>query len=168
MTRSNPTQSPMVDNDPGEPQVFPPLGPAIKVLMNWPRFPPSFWGFNAMLDLIPEETIHPPLGLLTVAALCPKNWSVRLVDRNIGEDLLDSDILWADLVMVSGMPVQKDDICETLRRARVLGKRTMIGGPYASSEPQVMLPLADHVVVGEPDEVFDTIAVDLERGLAKR
>ena len=168
MTRSNPTQSPMVDNDPGEPQVFPPLGPAIKVLMIWPRFPPSFWGFDAMLDLIPEEAIHPPLGLLTVAALCPKNWSLRLVDRNIGEDLLDSDIRWADLVMVSGMPVQKDDIRETLRRARVLGKRTMIGGPYASSEPQVMLPLADHVVVGEPDEVFDTIAVDLERGLAKR
>ena len=168
MTRSNPTQSPMVDNDPGEPQVFPPLGPAIKVLMIWPRFPPSFWGFDAMLDLIPEEAIHPPLGLLTVAALCPKNWSVRLVDRNIGEDLLDSDIRWADLVMVSGMPVQKDDIRETLRRARVLGKRTMIGGPYASSEPQVLLPLADHVVVGEPDEVFDTIATDLERGLAKR
>ena len=168
MTRSNPTQSPTVDNDPGEPQIFPPLGPAIKVLMIWPRFPPSFWGFDAMLDLIPEEAIHPPLGLLTVAALCPKNWSLRLVDRNIGEDLLDSDIRWADLVMVSGMPVQKDDIRETLRRARVLGKRTMIGGPYASSEPQVLLPLADHVVVGEPDEVFDTIAVDLERGLAKR
>jgi radical SAM superfamily enzyme YgiQ (UPF0313 family) len=155
-------------DDGGDPHTFPPLGAAIKVLMIWPRFPPSFWGFNAMLDLIPEETIHPPLGLLTVAALCPKNWSLRLVDRNIGEDLLDSDILWADLIMVSGMPVQKDDIRETLRRARLLGKRTMIGGPYASSEPQVLLRLADHVVVGEPDEASDRIAVDLERGLAKR
>ena len=164
--RTPPT--PALSDDRGDPHSFPPLGPATKVLMVWPRFPPSFWGFNAMLDLIPEETIHPPLGLLTVAALCPKNWRVRLVDRNIGEDLLDSDILWADLVMVSGMPVQKDDICETLRRARVLGKRTMIGGPYASSEPQVLLQLADHVLVGEPDEVFDTIAADLERGLAER
>ena len=163
----NPPEAALTD-DGNDPHAFPPLGASIKVLMVWPRFPPSFWGFNAMLDLIPEETIHPPLGLLTVAALCPKNWSVRLVDRNIGEDLLDSDIRWADLVMVSGMPVQKDDIRETLRRARVLGKRTMIGGPYASSEPQVLLPLADHVVVGEPDEVFDTIATDLERGLAKR
>jgi len=163
----NPPEAALTD-DGNDPHAFPPLGASIKVLMVWPRFPPSFWGFNAMLDLIPEETIHPPLGLLTVAALCPKNWSVRLVDRNIGEDLLDSDIRWADLVMVSGMPVQKDDIRETLRRARVLGKRTMIGGPYASSEPQVLLPLADHVVGGEPDEVFDTIATDLERGLAKR
>ncbi len=44
----------------------------------------------------------------------------------------------------------------------------MMGGPYASSEPQVLLPLADHVVVGEPDEVFTEIAADLEQGSAKR
>ena len=92
---------------------------------------------------------------------------MKLVDRSF-EDLLDRDLLWADLVMVSGMPVQKDDIRETLLRARALGKRTMIGGPYASSEPQVLLRQADHVVVGEPDEIFDEIATDLERGSAKR
>jgi radical SAM superfamily enzyme YgiQ (UPF0313 family) len=146
---------------------FPPLGSAIKVLMIWPRFPPSFWSFEAMLDLLPEETIHPPLGLLTVAALCPQNWKLKLVNRSF-EDLLDRDLLWADLVMVSGMAVQKDDIRATLLRARALGKRTMIGGPYASSEPEVLLRLADHVVVGEPDEIFDEIATDLERGSAKR
>ena len=60
------------DEDPRDPHSFPPLGAAIKVLMIWSRFPPSFWSFEAMLDLIPEETTHPPLGLLTVAALCPK------------------------------------------------------------------------------------------------
>jgi radical SAM superfamily enzyme YgiQ (UPF0313 family) len=153
--------------DRGDPHSFPPLGAAIKVLMIWPRFPPSFWSFEAMLDLLPEETIHPPLGLLTVAALCPKNWKLKLVDRSF-EDLVDRDLLWADLVMVSGMVVQKDDIGETLLRARALGKRTMMGGPYASSEPQVLLRLADHVVVGEPDEIFDGIATDLEQGSAKR
>ena len=158
---------PALSEDRGDPHTFPPLGTAIKVLMVWPRFPPSFWSFEALLDLIPEETIHPPLGLLTVAALCPKNWKLKLVNRSF-EDLLDRDLLWADLVMVSGMAVQKEDIRETLLRARALGKRTMTGGPYASSEPQVLLQLADHVVVGEPDEVFDGIATDLERGSAKR
>jgi radical SAM superfamily enzyme YgiQ (UPF0313 family) len=146
---------------------FPPLGEAIKVLMIWPRFPPSFWGFAAMLELLREETIHPPLGLLTLAALCPKSWKIRLIDRSF-ETLHDRDILWADLVMVSGMGVQKDDIRQTLLRARALGKRTMIGGPYASSEPDTLLALADHVVVGEPDEVFGRIAADLERGSAQR
>jgi radical SAM superfamily enzyme YgiQ (UPF0313 family) len=167
MTDSQKPSPPAVTDDRGDPRSFPPLGAATKVLMIWPRFPPSFWSFRGMMALIPEETIHPPLGLLTVAALCPKNWQLRLVDRSF-EELLDSDILWADLVMVSGMPVQKDDICETLLRARALGKRTMIGGPYASSEPQVLLGLADHVVVGEPDEIFDRIAADLERGCPQR
>ena len=151
----------------GDAHSFPPLGAALKVLMVWPRFPPSFWSFEATLDLLPEKTIHPPLGLLTVAALCPQNWKLKLVNRSF-EDLVDRDLLWADLVMVSGMAVQKDDIRETLLRARALGKRTMMGGPYASAEPQVLLRLADHVVVGEPDEVFDGIAADLERGSAQR
>ncbi|MGO8815516.1 MAG: B12-binding domain-containing radical SAM protein [Terriglobia bacterium] len=151
----------------GDPNTFPPLGVGIKVLLVWPRFPRSFWSFEAMLDLVPEKTVHPPLGLLTVAALCPKSWKLKLVNRNF-QDLLDSDLLWADLVMVSGMAVQKDDIRTTLLRARALGKRTMMGGPYASSEPEVLLRLADHVVVGEPDEIFDGIAADLERGSAKR
>ncbi len=70
--------------------------------------------------------------------------------------------------MVSGMRVQYDDIGEVLTRARALGKRTMVGGPYASSEPEALLPLADHVVAGEPDEVFAVIAADLEGGSAKR
>jgi len=145
---------------------FPPLGPALKVLLVWPRFPSSFWTFDGVLDLVPIETNQPPLGLLTVAALCPKTWSLKLIDRSF-EDLLDSDLLWADLIMVSGMRVQKDDIRETLLRARALGKRTMIGGPFASSEPELLQRLADHVVVGEPDEVFPEIASDIERGSAK-
>jgi radical SAM superfamily enzyme YgiQ (UPF0313 family) len=151
---------------PTEPR-FAPLGPAVKALMVWPQFPPSFWSFSGMMELIPEKTIHPPLGLLTVAALCPKSWTLRLIDRSF-EDLQDRDLLWADLVMLSGMRVQKEDMHRTLLRARRLGKRTIVGGPYASSEPQAVLPYADHVVVGEPDEAFPEIAADLERGAAKR
>jgi len=154
-------------DDRGDLCTFPPLGEAIKVLMVWPRFPPSFWSFAGVMELLREETLHPPLGLLTLAALCPKYWKLRLIDRSF-ETLLDRDILWADLVMVSGMSVQRDDIRQTLLRARALGKRTMIGGSYASSEPDTLLPLADHVVVGEPDEVFDRIAADLEGGSAQR
>ena len=167
MARSSPTQSSAAGNDLGEPQVFPPLGPAIKVLMIWPRFPSSFWSFDGVMSLVPVETDQPPLGLLTVGALCPKNWTLRLIDRSF-EDLTDADILWADLVMVSGMRVQKNDIRDILLRVRALGKRTMIGGPYASSEPDTLLLLADHVVVGEPDEVFPEIATDLECGTAQR
>lgn len=146
---------------------FPPLGPALKVLMVWPVIPSSFWGFQGMMNLLPEKTTMPPLGLITVAALCPKDWTVRLIDQAF-DTLRDADILWADLVMVSGMHVQEHGVIETLARARRLGKRTMVGGPYASSEPEVLLKYADHVVVGEPDEEFPQIARDLEQGMSRR
>src|ERR1700674_2589306 len=146
---------------------FPPLGPAIKVLMVWPRFPASFWSLGELTEIVPERSLMPPLGLITVAALCPKNWKIRLVDLAF-EELGDDDVLWADLVMVSAMAVQREGVRQTLERASKLNRRTMIGGPYASSDPQALLPLADHVVVGEPDEIFPEIAADLERGSARR
>jgi len=146
---------------------FPPLGPSIKVLMVWPRIPSSFWGFQAMLDLISERSILPPLGLITVAALCPPTWEIRLIDRAF-QELSDDDLRRADLVMVSAMQIQHEDAYRTLARARALGRRTMVGGPFASSQPELLLPLVDHVVVGEPDEVFDEIARDVETGSARR
>ena len=146
---------------------FPPLGKKIKALLVWPQIPNSFWTFAGMLDLLPEKVVMPPLGLITLAALCPAQWTVRLIDEAV-EDLTDDDILWADLVMVGAMTVQKTGLYEVLARARRLGRRTMVGGPYASGEPDRMLPIADHVVVGEPDEVFFEIARDLEEGTARK
>src|SRR5579863_3429766 len=156
-----------MDRDLEDVRSFPPLGRAIKVLMVWPRFPSSFWGLSEVKEIVPERSLVPPLGLITVAALCPKRWKIRLVDL-ASEELSDDDILWSDLVMVSAMAVQREGVRQTLERASKLNRRTMIGGPYASSEPEALLPLADHVVVGEPDEVFPEIAADLERGSARR
>ena len=146
---------------------FPPLGDRINALLVWPKIPNSFWAFNGMLELLPEKVVMPPLGLATVAALCPPNWSLRLVDQAV-EELTDEDLRWADLVMVGGMEVQKAGMYETLARARSMGRRTIVGGPHASSEPRLMLELADHVVVGEPDEIFDQIASGIQDGTAKR
>jgi radical SAM superfamily enzyme YgiQ (UPF0313 family) len=146
---------------------FPPLGRQIKVLMVWPQFPPSFWSFAGMMQVLDEKVLMPPLGLITVAALCPKEWTIRLIDQQV-EEVSDEDILWADLVMSGGMKVQRKGLEEILARARRLGRRTVVGGPYASGEPEVLLEVADHVVAGEPDEVFGEIARDFENGTARR
>ena len=156
-----------MDRDLEDVRVFLPLGPAIKVLMVWPRFPASFWSLGEVMEIVPERSLVPPLGLITVAALCPKQWEIRLVDLAF-EELRDEDLLWADLVMLSAMAVQREEVRQILERASKLSRRTMIGGPYASSEPEVLVPLADHVVVGEPDEIFQEIARDLEAGSARR
>src|ERR1700680_1166695 len=139
---------------------FAPLGPNLKVLMVWPKFPASFWGFEGVLEMLPERAMTPPLGLITVAALCPATWNLRLIDHAF-EELRDEDLLWADLVMISAMHAQHADARAILARARALGRRTFIGGPWASSDPEAVLADADHVLVGEAEEVFGDIAAAL-------
>jgi radical SAM superfamily enzyme YgiQ (UPF0313 family) len=145
---------------------LPPLGPNLKVLLVWPRFPPSFWGFEGVLEMLPEAAMTPPLGLITVAALCPAKWNLRLIDRAF-DPLRDEDFAWADLVMVSAMHAQRADAIDVMRRARAAGTRTFIGGPWASSDPEAVQVEADHVMVGEAEEAFAAIARDLEQGTAQ-
>jgi radical SAM superfamily enzyme YgiQ (UPF0313 family) len=135
--------------------------------MVWPSFPPSFWGFEGVLEMIPERAMTPPLGLITVAALCPATWQIRLIDHAF-ETLRDDDLKWADLVMVSAMHAQRADALHILGRARALGRRTFVGGPWASTDPEAVLLVADHVMVGEAEEAFPAIATALENGTAKR
>ena len=145
---------------------LPPLGSNLNVLLVWPRFPPSFWGFEGVLQMLPEAAMTPPLGLITVAALCPPEWTLRLLDHAFDE-IRDEDLRWADLVMVSAMHAQRADAIDVVRRARAAGTRTFVGGPWASSDPDAVQLEADHVMVGEAEEVFAGIARELEQGTAQ-
>ena len=146
---------------------FPPLGPNVTVLLVWPKFPSSYWGMEGMREILPERALMPPLALITIAALLPAGWKIRLIDCAF-QELRDSDILQSDLVMLSAMHAQRAGVHSALSLCRHLGRRTIIGGPYASSQPDELLGLADHVVVGEVDEVFPSIAADFEGGRARR
>jgi radical SAM superfamily enzyme YgiQ (UPF0313 family) len=145
---------------------LPPLGPNLNVLLVWPRFPPSFWGFEGVLQMLPEAAMTPPLGLITVAALCPPEWKLRLLDHAFDE-VSDEDLRGAGLVLVSAMHAQRADAVDILRRARAVGTRTFVGGPWASSDPEAVQVEADHVMVGEAEEVFAGIARELEQGTAQ-
>ena len=59
----------------------------------------------------------PPLGLLTVAAMFPNSWELRLVDMNVVQ-LKDEDLEWADLVLTSTMVVQQRSPRDVLARWR--------------------------------------------------
>src|ERR1700691_2522717 len=159
---------PSTEPEPSEEPTYtslPPLGSNLKVLMVWPSFPPSFWGFEGVLQMIPERAMTPPLGLITVAALCPASWQIKLIDHAF-QELRDEDLQWADLVMVSAMHAQRADALATLSRARAFGRRTFVGGPWASTDPEAVLRVADHVMVGEAEEAFPGIAAALENGTA--
>jgi radical SAM superfamily enzyme YgiQ (UPF0313 family) len=102
---------------------------------------------------------------MTIAALLPSSWQKRLIDTNV-ERLKETDLTWADVVLVSGMQVQQEHLASIIERCRVRGLRTVVGGPIASSMPAAELK-ADHVVIGEAEDLIATLARDLEAGQAR-
>lgn len=46
----------------------------MNVLMIYPQYPNTFWGFKHALKFISKKSAFPPLGLLTVAAMLPEDW----------------------------------------------------------------------------------------------
>ena len=108
---------------------------ARNVLMVYPRFvADSFFNFRAACEAIGRRSAAAPLGLITVAALLPPEWSVRFLDRNI-EELTERDLAWADLVMTGGMIVQQRDTLDIVRMCRARGIPVAVGGPDATSSP---------------------------------
>jgi len=81
----------------------------MRVLLVNPEFPRSFWTLRETLKQTSRKTLLPPLGLLTVTALLPPSRELRLVDLNT-RALTASDWLWADLVMITGMIIQRQGI----------------------------------------------------------
>ena len=57
--------------------------------------------------MLGKKSLLPPLGLLTVAALLPRDWEVKLCDLNV-RPLDDGELAWADAVFLSGMLVQRE------------------------------------------------------------
>jgi radical SAM superfamily enzyme YgiQ (UPF0313 family) len=137
----------------------------MNALLVYPEWPDTYWSFKHALPFQGKRSSYPPLGLLTIAALLPNNWGKRLVDMNVRE-LTDSDLVWAEVVLVSGMLVQKDNLLVILARCRASGIRTVVGGPIASGFGELHR-YADHVVIGEAEDLIAPLAEDLERGTAK-
>jgi radical SAM superfamily enzyme YgiQ (UPF0313 family) len=126
---------------------------ACNVLLVYPRFAgETFWNFAAACEIFGAKYPTSPLGLITVAAMLPASWNLRLVDRNV-EDLEDSDLAWADLVMTGGMLPQHDDLLEIINLCRDHGKPVAIGGPAATSVPHFYAK-ANFQVLGEVEDVI--------------
>jgi hypothetical protein len=87
----------------------------MNILLLYPRFPDTFWSFKHALKFIAKKATHPPLGLLTVAAMLPETWEQKLVDMNISP-LHDRDLKWADYVFLSAMTVQQESVRDVLAR----------------------------------------------------
>lgn len=137
----------------------------MNALLVYPEFPDTFWSFKHALKFLGKRAAQPPLGLMTVAALLPCAWKKHLVDTNV-QRLHDRDLAWADVVLLSGMHIQRESLLAIVERCRGRGLRTVVGGPITSSLSASELK-ADYVVIGEAESLISTLAQDLELAVAK-
>ncbi len=138
----------------------------MRLLLVNPKFPESFWTFKWAIDevLVRTRATNPPLGLATVAALCPPEWSVTIVDENVEPLPLAPE---ADLIGICGMGVQFERQTELLRYYRARGYYVVAGGSYASLCPEKYTAVADTVVAGESEYAWPRFCREFAAGDAK-
>ncbi|MDH5536760.1 MAG: cobalamin-dependent protein, partial [Betaproteobacteria bacterium] len=134
----------------------------MKLLLINPRFPESFWSFRwAVREILPgKRSLNPPLGLATLAALCPPAWEIAIVDENVESIPLAPE---ADVVGVCGMGVQFSRQRELLDYYRRAGYYTVAGGSFASLCPERLAPHCDTVVAGEAEYIWPQFCADFAR-----
>jgi len=137
----------------------------MKALLVSPFIPDTFWSFKHILKFIRKKAAHIPLGLITVGAMLPREWDIRLVDMNV-ETLTDDMIAWSDMVFMSAMVVQKQSVMEIVNRCRNLGKKIVAGGPLFTSAAEDYSDV-DHLVLNEAEITFPLFLSDLATGNLK-
>lgn len=134
----------------------------MNILLIYPATPDTFWSFKHVLRFVSKRASFPPLGLLTVAAMLPREWNLKLVDMNVS-DLKDLDLRWADYVMLSAMIVHKGAVPEIVRRCKTFSKPIIAGGPLFTTGYEAF-PEIPHFVLGEAEEIMPALVEDIRRG----
>ncbi|MGA7710293.1 MAG: radical SAM protein [Rhizomicrobium sp.] len=138
----------------------------MRLLLINPKVPDSFWSFKwAIHKILPDKrAVNPPLGLATLAALCPDDWQIEIVDENIEPAPLTTT---ADIVGIGGMGVQAPRQRELLAYYRARGHYVVVGGAAASLCPETYEDLADTVVAGEAEYIWPEFCRDFAAGCPK-
>ena len=131
----------------------------MKILLVSPKTPDTFWSFKHVLKFVSKKSSIPPLGLLTVAAMLPPDWELRLVDKNV-EPLNDANLQWADYVLIGAMIVHKESVKHIVARCVAFGKCVIAGGPLFTTGHEAF-PEIKHFVLGEAEESLPQLVEDM-------
>lgn len=136
----------------------------MRALLINPEFPKFFWSMQQLCYIHGCKSSTAPLGLITVAALLPPHWQLRLVDLNTSR-LTEADWEWAEVVLLSAMAVQRASLLALVREAKARGKTVVAGGPYPSTIPEeVMAAGCDFLARGEAEGLLPDILEGLRQG----
>jgi len=99
------------------------------------------------------------LACTTVAALVPEGWHITICDERIEPVNMDIN---ADVIGITGKVSQRTRMFELAKEFMSRGRLVMIGGPYASLNPDEFQDKCDILVCGEMEEIASEVFADIE------
>jgi radical SAM superfamily enzyme YgiQ (UPF0313 family) len=137
----------------------------MNVLLIYPLLPAHILQFRGSMARLGKKSSYPPMGLLTIAAMFPKDWDIKLVDCNVAGNVSDADWDWAEMAMISAMLPQQYDFHAQIKIAKSRGIPVAVGGPYPTALPEEAASSgADFMVLNEGEITVPMFLADLEAG----
>ena len=116
------------------------------------------------MRMLNKRAVQPPLGLITLAALLPREWQCVLADLMV-RDLTEDDWAGTDVLMITGLTSQYAGIISLIREGKARGKTVVVGGPWVFHYPEETLKAgADIVVRGEAETLIPDLVEAISSG----
>ncbi len=135
-------------------------------LIVYPKHPVKFWNLESLLKYFSGMANFPPVVLLKIASLLPREWNKKLIDMN-EKDISDEDILWADYVFISAIPDQSKSATKIIDRCKKLNIKTVASGSLFTTNDDYYKKV-DHLVFDETEITLPQFLNDLSEGKPKQ
>jgi radical SAM superfamily enzyme YgiQ (UPF0313 family) len=136
------------------------------IVLVYPEFPTTYWSYKHIMPFLGKKAVMPPLGLLTIAAMMPEHYNLRLIDMNVS-DFGINDLAGIDLVFISAMIVQKSSFEHVVHLCNVCHVPVVAGGPYPTSSNEEITGV-DYFILNEAEITLPEFISDYEYGHAKK
>jgi len=107
----------------------------------------------------------PPLNLGILASHTPEKYEIEIIDEAIDTIDFNRDV---DLVAITCMTPLAPRAYDISARFREKGVPVVLGGIHASVVSQEAVDFGDAVVIGEAEEIWQTVLQDLEKGKLRK
>ncbi len=128
------------------------------------EFPHYYSGESFNLSGYEPAVLVADLAVITVAALVPDDFTVEVCEEHITPVNLDHP---ADFIGLTGKVTQVSNMIKLSKEFRKRGKTVILGGPFASLDPQAVRPYCDILVEGEIEDIAEDFFNDLRNGTWK-
>jgi radical SAM superfamily enzyme YgiQ (UPF0313 family) len=126
---------------------------------------PTSYEFNHKL-LKMKQASMPPLSILFIAGLTPKEHDIKILDECVQSIDFDEPVDLVGISTMSRTAKRAYEIADEFRRRNV---KVIMGGIHVSSVVvEEALEHADAVVIGEADDSWKIVLQDVSHGTLKR